>query len=208
EPESLLRDLELEALLTRLAGLDPRRAVQLALALFLDDRLVVAAFVAAAGASAGDALDQLANVRHPALPRDLARALLAALADVLGDDDRVVERIAAALPETLRPSFEIGALVRRAGQDPAGAVRAALRWDNAVFREQALSEIAVAMGLATLDEIMALAALIEGEDALLASSFRSSAIAAWVRNDAAAALAYLESAETIDRDVVMDLVSA
>src|SRR5690606_13577924 len=109
------------------AGLDPRRAVQLALALFLDDRLVVAAFVAAAGASAGDALDQLANVRHPALQRDIARALL----DVLGDDDRVVERIAAALPETLRPWFEIGALVRRAGQDPAGAVRAALRWDNA-----------------------------------------------------------------------------
>src|SRR5690606_27894662 len=48
ELDSLRRDLELEALLARLAELDPPRAMRLTQSLFLDDRFVVAAFTAAA----------------------------------------------------------------------------------------------------------------------------------------------------------------
>lgn len=207
EPESPRRDLELEALLARLAELDARRAMRLAQSLFIDDRIVVAAFAAAAGTSAGDVLAELASVRRPALQRDMALALL----DTLGDDDRTVERIAAELPASLRPSFEIRVLVRRAQRDATGAVRAAMRLDDPNLRQQALSEIAAALagGPGEIDQF---AALIEVEDPSFASSFRSVALSRWARTDPAAALDYLESASesgnSLDRVAGMSIVTA
>ena len=204
QPDSPRRDLELEALLARLAEIDPPRAMRLAQSLFLDDRFVVAAFTAAAAASVEDALAALASMRRPGLQRDVALALL----DTLGDDEGTVERIAASLPASLRLSFEMRRLTRRAQRDPAGALLAAMRLENRDMLQEAVTNIAASSATASPVEIDALAQMLEAEDPDLARAFRSSALTRWARSDPAAALAFLEErASTLDGSLASNIAS-
>lgn len=201
-PDSPARNLELEALLARFAELDPAGATQIARSLFLDDELVAAAFVAAAGVDADAALVELESVGDLALRRDVALALL----EALGDGAAALERVSSALPEPLRPAFEVRALVLRAERDPAAALRAAAGIEDMRLRRQAFLDIARAAKITSPGEVAGLVALVE--DASLAGTIATLALREWAQNNPVAALEYLETGGASDAVTVAAVAQA
>jgi hypothetical protein len=88
-PASRRRDMELGALLGRLAELDPRHAAETGQALRLETHFLVPIFKAWAAVDADAAIDELRNVIEPAALRTLALAVL----ETLGNDTRNAERV-------------------------------------------------------------------------------------------------------------------
>ena len=135
---SVERDLELDALLARLAELDPARAVDVAQSLYLEARFFEPLYRAWAMTDADAALAAVASISSPATRRNMALALL----DVFGHDDSGVARIAEELPESERVAFEADALIRRAEFDPLGALQATLGRGRSTMQQTLLLEIA------------------------------------------------------------------
>src|SRR5690606_24854507 len=95
------RTFELDALLVRLAELDVARAVRFARTLRLPTEHLVPLFQLWAEQDAGEALAALRDIDNPATVREIALALI----DVLGGDERALERIAAVLSPAQVPAF-------------------------------------------------------------------------------------------------------
>src|SRR5690606_17117234 len=187
-PASRRRDMELGALLARLAELEPRRAAEVGQALRLETRFLVPVFTAWAAADADAAIAALGDVLEPAALRTLALAVL----DTVGNDADNVARVASALPESDRTAFSIDALGERARRDPGGALAAAIALDNESARALALRTVADTV--AAVDPLAALAAADAITDSNLRLAYTYGVIDRWATTDPAAVFAYLEAA--------------
>lgn len=132
------RDLEIDALLARLGELDPARAARVARTLELDTRFVAEAWLTWAERDREAALAALRMLEEPGTRRAVAVVLL----DVFGDSLPAIERVAAALPDADRGSFEVDALAYKAERDPYGAFRDALAVGDAGVQHRAVQAVA------------------------------------------------------------------
>jgi hypothetical protein len=187
-PRSRARDLDIAALVARLAELDPRRAVDFAQAAFLDTPFLVQAFEALARADAEASVAALARVAPAAKQRRVALALL----EVLGHE-RGIALVGAALPDDARASFELDALVARAATDPAGAIEQALGQNSMVLQGYLLPRLAEAA--VRIDPASALALGDSIAEYALRLSYQVAVLNAWAELDPEGAFAMLETAE-------------
>ena len=186
-PPSLARDLEVDALLARLSELAPAQAARLALALQLESRFIADAYAYWAETDVDAALAGLAEIESRMVRRDVVLTLL----DVFENDNRALERVAAALPESERNPILVEGLARRAEYDPFGALRETLALRNLALQRTALTEIASAW--AGQDPLGAIsqADLLPGD---LRSGYLVSVVSEWARLDGAGFLSYLQGA--------------
>jgi hypothetical protein len=193
-PASAARDLEVDALLARLADLAPARAATLTLELGLETRFVVRAFQFWADSEAEAALNGLSRIENRVTRREVAFGLL----DVLGDDVQGFDRIARVLPESERASFQVDRIERRAEYDVYGAFREAQSIRDPRLQRDALQKVAVAW--AGQEPLGAL-----GQAAVLPADARSmylNAVSAeWARLDPTSLIAYIESGAVNPEDV-------
>jgi hypothetical protein len=189
-PRSRARDLELKALLGRLAELDPQRAVDFAQSAYLETSLLVQAFEALARTDADAAIVEVASVTPPARQRKIALAVL----KLIGNNEQGVARLAAALPTEDTASFEIDALLARAESNPVAALRDLIAVDRSGIQSLALSRLAEIA--ARKDPRAALAAADSIDDSNFRRSFQIQLLGGWAEIDPDSVFAYLETAES------------
>jgi hypothetical protein len=189
-PRSRARDLELKALLGRLAELDPQRAVDFAQSAYLETSLLVQAFEALASTDADAAIVEVASVTPPARQRKVALAVL----KLIGNNEQGVARLAAALPIEDTTSFEIDALLARAESNPVAALRDLIAVDRSGIQSLALSRLAEIA--ARKDPRAALAAADSIDDSNFRRSFQIQLLGGWAEIDPDSVFAYLETAES------------
>ena len=186
-PRSRARDLDITALLARLAELDPRRAVDFSQTAFLDAPFQIQVFAALARVDADAAVTALARVTPAAKQRRVALALL----DVLGFE-RGVALVGTALPDEARASFELDALIARAETDPGGSMAEALTLNTAVL-PFLLPRLAEAAARSDPEAALALADSIDNFN--LRFAYRLAVLNAWAELDPEGAFAFLETAD-------------
>jgi hypothetical protein len=189
-PKSRARDLETQALLGRLAELDPHRAVDFALSAYLDTSLLAQAFVALATSDADAAIVRLSSVTPAPKQRRIALAVL----EVIGNDEHGVLRLAAALPVEDETSFEIDALLARAESDPLGAFKTMIDLDRAMLQSLILPRLANVV--ARRDPIGALALADSIDDPNVRRSFQLSVLTAWGETNPTGVFEFLDSADS------------
>jgi hypothetical protein len=187
-PPSRSRDLELKALLGRLAEIDPGRAVDFAQAAYLDTGLLTQAFEALARSDGDAAIVELASVTPPAKQRRIALAVLA----VIGNNEQGIERVAAALPVEDEVSFEIDALLARAELNPVAALNDLIALNQSTLQTLALPRLAEIA--ARKDPQAALAMAETVEDSNLRRDFQIQLLRAWAETDPDSVFAFLETA--------------
>ena len=134
-------NVELEALMARLAIYDPRAVLRVIERLGLGRDMLVRVFQLYAASEPDAALAELRLWGHPATRRVAALAML----DVFGVDPVGIERVAEALPPVEAASFRIDALARFAERDLASALAAAQELDNVQARTMAQQRIAAVL---------------------------------------------------------------
>jgi hypothetical protein len=188
-PRSRARDLEIKALMARLAEFDPARAVEFAQSAYLDMPLLVQAFEALARADSGAAIIELSGIAPAARQRRIALALL----EVIGHDDASVARVAAALPVADEGSFRIDALIARAETDLYGAMQAIFGSNRTSVMSLAVSRIAEIAARNDPEGALALSETIEDRD--MRRSFQLTLLNAWGETDPDRVFALLETAD-------------
>jgi len=186
-PASHRRTFELDALLMRLAELDPRRAVRFARTLRLETERLVPLFQSWAERDANAALAELRRFENLGAVREIALALL----DVLGDDERGLERIETVLSPAQIPAFRQDAVVRLTARDPFRALRAALALGDTASRTRAVSRIASEW--AERDPAAALAQVDTIADETLRRSYQTTVLSEWARIDPDAVFEHLRA---------------
>ena len=181
------RAFELDALLLRLAELDPRRAVRFARMLRIETERLVPLFQWWAERDAAAALQELRRLDNAAAVREIALALL----DVLGDDERGVARIESVLSPAQVAAFRQDAAVRLAARDPFRALQRALALGDSTSRTEAVSRIAADWARRDPEAALALADTIE--DGPLRRNYRTAVLSTWARIDPDAALAHVRA---------------
>ena len=190
------RTFELDALLVRLAELDVARAVRFARTLRLPTEHLVPLFQLWAEQDAGEALAALRDIDNPATVREIALALI----DVLGGDERALERIAAVLSPAQVPAFRLEALVRLAETDPFRALQGALALSESSTRSYALNRIATEW--ARRDPAAALAQVDTIADDALRRSYQFLVLGEWARFDPEGVFEHIRSLRGVgDRDL-------
>src|SRR5690606_2754950 len=138
---SAARSLEIEALLLRLAEVDPHRLASAARQPPLPAKLVAGAYRRWAESDLAAAIGALRSIDAPLQRRAAALALL----DVAGFDAGATE-VAAGLTDLEKPSFIVDMLAKQAETDARGALDAALALDaRGSFRSDALYAVSVAV---------------------------------------------------------------
>ena len=145
------------------------------------------------------ALEGLSAIEQPASRRAAALALL----DVLGDDGASARRIASALPALERPAFLADWLGLRAMHDPVGAFRELLAFGSGTMRTMAAEKIAAVWGAQDPEAALAESNLLPDDEATV---FRRRVLGSWAREDSAALLTHLETAE-FDPLEILDAIS-
>ena len=206
-PPSHRRAFELDALLMRLAEIDVARAVRFARTLRLETERLVPLFQLWAERDADAALAELERVDNPAAMREILLSLL----DVLGDDERAVERVSAVLSPAQMASFRLDAAVRLAKTDPFRAIRRALALTDSSTRAAALSRIAAEW--ARQDPAAAFAQVDMLEDDSLRRAYQSAVLNEWARVDPDGVFALIRTGTVIGDpallgSVLMSLASA
>lgn len=201
-PRSRARDLDLAALMARLAELDPGRAVAFARSAYLDTPLLIQAFQALARVDTAAAVAGLASVAPAATQRRVAFALL----DVVGLNDDGIERIATALPDYARQSFELDALLARARIDPAGVMREVVSRNGVALQSYILPRLAEVAVEGDPAAALVLGDFIEDYNFRLA--YGNAVLAAWAELDPEAVFAFLEIAEPADLSMSADAFAA
>jgi hypothetical protein len=184
--------VELRVLLDRLAELDKRRAVAIGRSLRLEPQLLAPLFTAWTADDPEAAIEALRPIGEAAAQRTLALAVL----DALGNDAAGVARVARALPEAGRVSFEIDAIGRRAERDSNAALAAAAALKTYAARNLAIRRIAQAA--AAGDPLAALDGSAGITDATLRTSFELGVLDAWARLEPLAALNFLDASVATD----------
>jgi hypothetical protein len=185
----LIRAMKLRALLSRLAEVEPGRAVRVAQSLRLESRLLAPLYQAWAGIDTEAALADLSRLSRPAMQRTIALAVL----DILGEGLDAVDRVARALPAADRLGFKLDALAARAASAPAKTLAMALSEDDPTTRWLIVSRLAVALVEADAHAALAQAALIDDED--LRRLYSVAVINALARDGHEAVVAFLETAD-------------
>ena len=192
QPGSAESDAVIEALLARLATIDPRAAVWLSERLDLGADALAVALRAYAEQDPDAALDELAALSEPATRRAVAVAML----DVFGYDLAGIDRIAAAFPDVDALSFRMDALAALAERDPAAAFAAADAFVSNSTETTAQQRIATM--LAGIDP---LAAIEYGDTMTIALQRRrylDRLFDGWAKLDPDGMLAYMETADLAD----------
>lgn len=191
---SLERDLDIDATLGRLSALSPAFAADLALALGLERRFVVDAFVLWANAGPEAALAGLGRIADAPIRREVGLGLL----DALGGGIDARDRVAQALPASDRDALTVASLSRRVVVDPLGAMREAQSLSDATLQREALAEIAAIWAAEDPGAALLQAELLPAD---LARTFRAAVYNEWARLDSGAYAAHLESLTTIPEEV-------
>lgn len=189
EPRSSARDLELKALLGRLAELDPHRAVDFAQSAFLETPLLAQAFAALARIDADAAIVKLSSVTPAPKQRRIALAVL----ELIGNDEQGVSRLAAALPLEDLTSFAMDALLARAESNPLGAFQEVVELDRVSLQSLMLSRLAGVLARQDPEGALALANSIDDRD--MRRNFQLSVLNAWGETNPAGIFEFLETAD-------------
>lgn len=196
EPWSPARDVEIDALLVRLADLDPAFAAASARTLDLDTYLVADAYVYWARTDPSAAIGALAALGSRTERLEVALALL----DVVGEDASGIERVALGLSESEAALLRVESIVSRADYEPFAAFRDALALRDADLQGRALSEIGAVW--AAQDPRGAIAQAEQLPQALQ-TTFRSGAFTEWARIDGADFLDWIASASALPREAMI-----
>lgn len=202
EAASVPRDAEFDALLARLAELDPASAADLAQRLELDEARLSRLFQAWAAVDPQAALQNLGRLRPPSVQRAVALSLL----DIFGFDDTGVEHVAAALTPARASHFRIDAIGRRAERNVASAIDDALGLGFTAAQTVALQHIADTMALIDPRAALEQAAMIP--TAIQRRMYRERVLDSWARVDPEAMLAYFESADLSEMPINPDAFRA
>jgi hypothetical protein len=180
------RDVEIDALLGRLADLAPEYAATVAESLGLDLLFVAQAYLSWAESDPDAALAALARIPNAAMRRDVALALT----DVFGGDTRGIARISSALAPADGDALRVAWLAERASTDPFGAFREATSYGDSTLARSALEQVAISWAAEDPAGALAQAELLPRN---LAQVFRSRVFTEWARLDPEGYVAYLES---------------
>jgi hypothetical protein len=183
------RSFGLDALLARLAEVDPARAIRLADELHLETRFRVPLYQVWAGSDTDAALDALRSVGNSAEARAIGLGLIA----VLGDDERAIARVLTALPNTDALSFRIDVLGEKAESAPLAALQQALAMEDPVARNRAIGRVAASW--AQQDPEAALAQIYAIQVADLRTVFHADVLRQWASLDPERVLAYLSGSD-------------
>jgi hypothetical protein len=197
-PWSPARDVEIDALLARLADLAPAEAPGLARSLGLGRRFVAETYVLWARTDPDAAIDGLAAIEGRAARHDVALALL----DVIGDDGAGVDAVAAGLPEKERGPFRAEWIAARAEQDPYGAFREAASLTDTSLAGQALEQVAIAWAAQDPAGAIAQGDLLPGR---LRSRYLANVVREWAHLDAPGYLSWLQSAVSPPDEAAMGI---
>ena len=182
-PASDARRFALGALLSRYAEIDPRDAVSFAADLKLEAELLAPLYQAWARQDASAALAML-RTGNPADARTIGLELL----QVLGNDERTIERIIDAIPSIDADRFRLEAIRAKANVDPMAALEDALLLESGMLNT-ALESIAQIWAQRDVAEALRRADVI-GDDRMRAV-FQSALFTHWGRNEPEAMLAYI-----------------
>lgn len=188
QPESAMRDVELDALLARLATLDPERAARFVATHALDETFTTAVYADWAAADPNAALAALVEIDHPARRRTAALAVLGAL----GDDAPSAERVAATFPAAERPLFFADWLGRRAESNPGAALDELFVLSSRSTQRIAAERIGAVWAERDPEAALRAAPLLPDD---LRSGYRQRVLDTWGRFDAGGLLAYMQRAE-------------
>lgn len=189
EPQSLQRDLSLEALVVHLLEMDAPHAVRIVQNLDLDDRFLVPLFRRWAEIDAGAALNALANIDGVGKVRAIALELLG----TIGADQRSLDRLAQLMPNGNRVNFELAALEHRVKYEPERALADAVALSDAPTRQRAVLRIGFEWG--NRDPGAALTALEFIPDRQDRREYFNFVLTRWARLDPGAALRYAVTAD-------------
>ena len=189
-PRSAQTAAELDALLSRLALVDPRGAVALALDLDLDDRTIARLFKVWADLDPEAALAEAVVTSPPATRRAASLALL----DVFGLDTAGIDRIASAFSYPHAMNFRVDAIAKLAERDLLSALGAAS--DTAVPQAvQSQVLIRIAQVMAPIAPVAAFEQARSIKIPLFRSRYLNSLLDEWAKLDPADLLGYLETAD-------------
>lgn len=198
EPWSPARDVEIDAILLRLADIDPAYAAETTLALGLDTYLVADAYLNWASIDPAAAIGALGAIGSRAERIDVALALL----DALGDDASGLERVAEGLSEQEASLLIVEAIVARAEREPFVAFRDAMALREADLRGQALSGVGAVWAAQDPRGAIAQAGQLPVE---LRGSFRSGVFSEWARLDGADFAAWILSVSPPPAEAVVGI---
>jgi hypothetical protein len=189
-PRSAQAAAELDALVSRLAVVDPRAAVALALDLDLDDATIARLFKVWADLDPEAALAEAVVSAPPATRRAVSLALL----DVFGLDIAGIDRIASAFAYPDAMNFRVDAIANLAERDLLGALDAAS--DTALPQAvQSQVLIRIAQVMAPIDPAAAFEQARSIKIPLFRSRYLNSLLDEWAKLDPADLLGYLETAD-------------
>jgi hypothetical protein len=178
------RRAALEALLSRYAQLDPGGAIRVAHGFGVERQLRAPLYDEWAQADLRAAPGDLRAVENPALALEIAIELLR----VVGNDERGIARIVAALPSLDQQQFRIEAIVARAGGDPSAALEDALELTSSA-RSAVLERIAAIWAAQNVHEALRRAALIADDETN--ALFRAALLREWALTAPDAMLSYI-----------------
>ena len=198
EPWSPGRDVEIDAILLRLADLDPGYAAELTVALDLDSYFVADAYMNWASIDPAAAIGALEAIGNRDGRLDVALALL----DVLGDDASGLERVAEGLSEHEASLLVVEAIVARAEYEPYTAFRDAMALLEADRRARALSGVGAVWAAQDPRGAIAQSDQLPAE---LRGSFRSGVFSEWARLDGSDFAAWILSASPLPAEAVVGI---
>lgn len=181
----------LEALLGRLAELDPRGAAGLAERLGLPIDLVALVYRTWATADAAAALDALGEIEQAAD----AEVIAARIVEVFGSDELAIARVAGASSRIDWDRLRAETISARAQADPGAALDEAFRLPRAL-QTAAFDRIA---DVWVRDDVAAALTALDGVAGLAADSFRAALLRAWARLEPTAALGYFAGLDSVDQ---------
>ncbi len=181
------RDAELEAVVMRLAEIDPARAVDTTMRLGLRHEFVGLAFSAWMAADPDVASAAVRALRDPAT----ARFVLMTLIEFFQDDHVTLDRITTMVSRDDLLNVRIDVLVQHAQADPGNSLRKALLLDEHDAQARAVRHIAAVW--ARRDPTGALREAANIPDSTIRNLFRYGVLAEWSRLDPSGALDYIVS---------------
>jgi hypothetical protein len=187
---SYVRDAELNASLSRLAAIDPRRAVALAQELALGEEVIAGLFRAWASADPDAALAALGALQPSIEKRAAALAVVAAL----GAWDGGLDRVADSLPLEESLNLRVEAIGMLAERDLIGALAAASS-PGLPQETQSRAQQRIAETMAYIDPVAAFEQARTIALPKLRTRYLERLVNEWAKVDPEAVLSYLESAD-------------
>lgn len=198
EPWSPARDVEIDALLSRLSDLAPTRAADAARALSLETVFIADAYVNWARLDADAAVAALAAIENRSDRRDVALALV----ESFGGGSAALDRVVAGLPEAERGLLRVGWIAIRAEYEPYAAFRDAQALTGLDLQRRALERIATVWAGQDPRGALAQSELLPEQ---LGSQFRISVINEWSRLNGGDFLSWLAQSPSPPQEAVLGM---